>query len=160
MPNEVTIPSLPQALPQRRIKLVVDMPTPPEGFTLSLGSADGIAKRRPRNADFLCQLEWAWSPGSSRVENFYISRGRRFWVLWSSSYDDNFGKWDSSAQVHCDKCISFSDAGMLMMSAYLSNDRDAYELEKYHWIGRTGLLDVSEIDAVARTVWPIERVND
>ena len=156
MPYEVTIPALPQALPQQRIKFVVDMPTPSDGFRLSLGSAAGIAKRRPHNADFLCQLEWAWSPLSGRIENFYLSRGRKFWALWCSSYDDNFDKWDSSVQAHCDKCISFSDAAMLMMSAYLSHDRDAFQLEKYHWIGRTGLLDVSEIDAVARAVWPSE----
>lgn len=56
--------------------------------------------------------------------------------------------------AHCengkfdDKTIAFH-----LMKALWECEQERQMLDEYHWINNTGLLDVEEIQAVAREIW-------
>jgi hypothetical protein len=153
LPESPKIPMHPSHLPQQRLRLVHDMPIASAEYELRLGAAKGIAKRLPRSAEYVCQLEWAWSPMHNRIEAFYVSKSRKHWVLWSSYFDDNYSRWEKDVAAVCGLKADQKDATMLMLFKHLDDLRRSYEIEHYHWISESGFLSVGEIDAVAREVW-------
>jgi hypothetical protein len=148
---------LPQQLPQQRIRLVHAMPTiePLPHVEFDMSNWAGLPKGMGRTASYLCQLEWASSPMHCLLDSFYLHRGRTHWILWSKSYDDNWGKWEEGQAIA--RCavtgLVQRDAAMILLAEYLDmRRRDAY-LDRFDWINETGLLSVGEIDAVADAVW-------
>jgi hypothetical protein len=153
MPRTPKIPLHPSQLPQQRLRLVHEMPIALPEYGVRLGSAKGIASKLPRTAEYVCQLEWAWSPMNNRIEAFYVSRSRKHWVLWSSYFDDNYSRWEKDVVAVCSLKADQKYAVMLMLFEHLDDLRVSYEIEHYHWISESGFLSVGEIDTVARNVW-------
>ena len=80
----------------------------------------GLPKSMGRNASYLCQLEWAWSPVHMRLDAYYISRGRTHWILWKKFYDDNWDKWEDFPKARCArKKLGERDAAMLLLAGHL-----------------------------------------
>ena len=98
MTREPRIPMRPEDLPQQRIHEVVGLPERPAEFNFEVGYGcspeGGLPKAGISSATFLCQVEWAWSPMHSRIDAYYLHRGRSEWSLWSKYWDDNWGKWE------------------------------------------------------------------
>jgi hypothetical protein len=68
MSRKSKIPLLPSELPQQRIKLVVEMPVlDPMPSIIQAAKGTKTAKKMNRNADYICQLEWAWSPSRGNL---------------------------------------------------------------------------------------------
>ena len=77
MPHVPRIPLSPTLLPQQRIHAVHDLPAWPDHARPFVGYSDtleveGLPKRKSRNAAYLCQLEWAWSPDHDRLDAYYL----------------------------------------------------------------------------------------
>ena len=89
------IPKQPAQLPQQKIEMPRIEPAPRVEFDMD-GWA-GLPKRMERTADFLCTIEWSWSPANERMESYYLQRGRTHWILWRKDFDDNYGQWPSRA---------------------------------------------------------------
>lgn len=150
-----TIPMHPSQLPQQRLRLVHDMP--PEDPALDVAVSDvwpDGPKRIGRTARKVCQVEWAWSPMHSRIDAYVLSHDRRHWFLWKQWFDDDEDRWATRLAARCRRGgLSAEDAAMILLAALLDELRRDEHLDHFHWINNTGLLDVGQIDAVARHVW-------
>ena len=77
----------PEELPQQRVYEVVDLPPTPAGLETKLDWVepfpDDRPKTTPRKVQFLCAVEWAWSPMHNRIDNYYLhQRGKRWLLFW------------------------------------------------------------------------------
>ena len=152
-----TIPMNPRDLPQQRLYEVVDLPQWPDqreivtGYGLPREIED---RSHPRLSRYVCQLEWAWSPMHGRVALFYISSTAKHWVLWLRFHDENDDTWNWTAVAACQKQdIRRHVAACHLLLAFLRFDEEAMEGGCYHWVNGTGVLEVSDINAIARCVW-------
>lgn len=153
-----TIPLDPNELPQQRINEVIDLPSRPIPFDSKVGYFEippGYKMvKPPQSADFLGQVEWAWSPAHGRIESYYIHSGRKHWILWSSYYDENEYKWAFSPVGYVDKKQSdlFSAAVHLLIDYWKMEMKDQ-TLDHFHWINREGLFEAEEWRAIGRALW-------
>ncbi len=150
------IPMLPEALPQQHVVGVLGLPVSPDDIEAHLYTRP--ARKLPihpsKNAKYLCQVEWAWSPAHSRISAYYLHKGRTCWVLWNQYYDDNWGRWDwnSVASVPRKGSSEFQAAVHLLRSAWQKEYKEDL-LDRYHWINDEGLLQVAHIEAISRLTW-------
>lgn len=96
--SDSNIPMSPEALPQQRLHLVVDLPPRPVGFDVIHVEVDGnppgchswrleeaaLPPRFPSRATYLLQAEWASSPMHNWINAYYISSNKQHthWFLW------------------------------------------------------------------------------
>lgn len=152
------IPMSPEQLPQQRIVPVADLAERPDPFDAVVGWDEKPAgvelPNGPRNADYLGQVEWTWSPMHSRIDAYYISRGRTHWLLWIYSYDDDDG-WTWLAIGHAPRSqASRMQAAIHLMVDFWRMEKHKAELDHYHWINEHGDLGASEWRTIALLVWP------
>jgi hypothetical protein len=158
MTKQPTIPMSPEALPQQRIHEVVSLPERPEPFDCHVGysavPSEAIPKSGPRSPIYLAQVEWAFSPMHIRLDTYYLHSGRRHWLLWSRSWDDNWGKWDWTA-VACvgKKGVSEHQAAVHLLIEFWKEEAEESDVDQFHWINEAEYLSVAELAAVARVVW-------
>ena len=158
MPIKTFIPMSSEQIPQQRIAEVKMLPPKPKGLSVKLDWVKPFKSDRPkgtpRKVTFLCSVEWAWSPMHSRIDNYYLhSRGKR-WLLWNHRLDEDNWSWYWDVHAYADKVEADEKTIALHMlrGAWLESIRHE-ELDHYHFIGNTGFLDVSELQAVGRDVW-------
>jgi hypothetical protein len=159
MIKDPVVPLSPSLLPQQRLYEVKALPTWPSGvkpivgYPGELGVPD-LPKRRSRNAIYLCQAEWAWTPHHNRLAAYYLSRGRRQWLLWLGDHNDGTIPWSwewGIVALVSHKGVEERTAASLLLAAYWAFQRDDSDLDRYHWLNDTAYLDVGE--AIARAVW-------
>lgn len=158
MTREPRIPMSPEESPQQRLVEVLDLPARPSSFESKVGYWNYAANEAPRKpsakAVCLCQVEWSWSPAHSRLDIYYLHRGRTHWSLWCKYWSDDEGRWDWCALG----CVPKQDVSQKLAALYLLLDlwveeKKESDLDQYHWINEAEFLSVSEITAVAVTVW-------
>jgi hypothetical protein len=132
-------------------------PPPQVEFDME-GSAGWLKNMDRRKAEFICTIEWSWSPVNDRMESYYLQPARTHWMLWLKRYDDNWGKWEKPIAIaRCPRkgLDDPKDATMILLAAALAEGRRVYDpaLDRFHSITGTGLLSIGELDAVADAVW-------
>lgn len=151
----------PEALPQQRLYEVKKLPDfKGRGVRINVPiGTNGIAKKKPASAVFLCQAEWSWSPVHHRIENYHISLNtkRDKWVLWVSYYDD-WGwpwTWEPYEDVWtCDyRHSNRHEASLYLLHSYWACARLDDSIDEFHWIGAEGLLGISELRALGSLIW-------
>lgn len=154
------IPMVPGQLPQQRLNVVPTLPDRPAAFDSIAGwqavPDDILPKsKNPRNAAYLGQVEWAWSPAHERLDAYYIHRSRRFWILWILHFDDNWEKWEwlpvGSVPL---RQATEKEAAVHLLIDFWKFAKDNGSLDHFHWINEGGFLSVEEWREVGRTVWP------
>lgn len=154
-------PMSPEELPQQRLHAVVALPPRPPDFAgqnamIKPMPPTEAPKAPPRNGEFLCNVEWAWSPAHNRVDAYYLNLRRRHWLLWIGSQDFNTPDWRWTwslyGYAHRCRCDALQAAVWLLRDAW-KHEADQWQLDRYHWINEEGLLSVAEVAAVAREVW-------
>src|SRR5262245_58599438 len=60
-----------QRVPPRKIEMPRTDPPPVVEFDMD-GSARWLKRMDPRRANFLCTIEWSWSPVHERMESYYL----------------------------------------------------------------------------------------
>lgn len=146
-------------LPQQRLWRVADLPGRPRGWTAAMDRlpADVAPRRMPWSARYLGQVEWAWSPMHSRIDAYHLSldRSRSRWLLWVRHYDGNWGRWaGAEVEAHAPRArLAWRDAAMLLLADYWAHARDEFDVDRFHWIAQSGVLEVGELSEVARAVW-------
>lgn len=155
------IPMVPQDLPQQRLAIVKDLPQRPDiwdGVTAYGGRGfppDAILKRPPRNPIYLFQAEWAWSPANSRLNAFYLNKGRKHWILYSNYIDYDFDDdwtWNPAGCVPI-KQASMREAAIWLMIDYMMYDAAHSEVDEWHMINEVGYLSIADIRAISRVIW-------
>jgi hypothetical protein len=156
--KEPRIPMLPSELPQQRIHEIVDLPAKPDPFDVIVDYGDlpagSVSKSPPRNAEYLCQVEWAWSPAHNRLDAYYLNRGRTHWSLWLRYWDDNWSQWEWSGiacvpREQADK----GQAAVHLLEAFWQFDRANSEVDQFHWVNEAAFIDMNQLHAIAREVW-------
>jgi len=173
LPQGQSIPLLPEQLPQQKLVLVQELPARPEGFTLVLGAWPESCKPNLRDSHTLCQLEWAWSPMNNRIQTWTItqSKCKRFYLLETGLFNDESlflhydeednvidgpEAWEFHSLGYCEVSRGLSlreHATLLLHDALLAEIKDC-DLDHYHWINSEDLLNCSDLEAIARSVWP------
>ena len=170
----IRIPMHPEELLQQNVYEVVELPKVPLDFQAScvmhcecgedpnnhawrIPEAD-LPQRFPGAATFVGQVEWAWDPNHTRLDAYYICSNRRrtHWFLWIRSPDDN--AWESRINsflyAYCPrgKIDRITAAIHLLLHAWRYEAAES-DWGRLDWINDAGLLNVSEIHAIARAVW-------
>jgi len=138
----VKLPELPQNLDP---KLEIDEPllkNPP--------------KASPRKITFVGSVEWAWSPAHGRIDNYYINPRRTGWLLWNNWVEDGGAPWTWhwDLMAYGNRCQSDEKTiAIHLLQAVWKFDEKYHDVEHFHWVNNTGLLDIEELEAIAREVW-------
>ena len=154
------IPMSPSELPQQRIHEVVSLPARPAEFSSYINYGDmpekTVSQNPPRNAIYLCQVEWAWSPAHNRLDSYYLNKGRTHWSLWSRYFDDNDYPWKWVwVPVGCVSLASADErtAAIHLLIDFWRFDAKEGDVDEFHWINEADYLSIAELAAIARGVW-------
>ena len=158
MTRQPKIPMSPGELPQQRIHEVITLPPKPEPFDCIVGHRQfpkgALPSRTPRNMTYLAQVEWAWSPAHSRLDAYYLHKGRTHWSLWSRYWDDNWGQW-SDVAVGCvhRRGVSEYQAAIYLLLEFWREDALDNGLDEFHWVNEADYLTVADLAAITRQIW-------
>jgi hypothetical protein len=103
------------------------------GYPGELG-VPNLPKRRSRQATYLCQAEWAWTPDHDRLEAYYLARGRRHWLLWRGVHNDGTIPLSSECGIVAlvlHEGVEERTAASLLLAAYWAFQRDDSDLDRY-----------------------------
>jgi hypothetical protein len=132
--------------------------TKPEPFDCTVGYRQfpkgALPSRTPRNMTYLAQVEWAWSPAHSRLDAYYLHKGRTHWSLWSRYWDDNWGQWSDTA-VGCvhRRGVSEYQAAIYLLLEFWRDDAMDNGLDQFHWVNEVDYLTVADLAAMTREIW-------
>ena len=113
-------------------------------------------KASPRKITFLGSVEWAWSPAHGRIDNYYINPRRTGWLLWNNWVEDGGypWTWHWDLMAYGNRCKSDEKTiAIHLLQAIWKFDEKYHDVEHFHWVNNTGLLDIEELEAIAREVW-------
>lgn len=153
------IPMSPAEMPQQRIVAIPILSKRPRPFDAVVGwdeLPEGVSlPNGPYDADYLCQVEWSWSPIHGDICAYYLSNEQDHWVLWIRSYDDNWDKWLWIAVGHVPRKQASSDVAAIHLLADLWRfQRVENDLDHIHAINEVHVMDVGTVRAIALMVWP------
>ena len=167
----------PEELPRQRLFQLMELPEPTRDFELVSGETlQNIRLLEPgEDASLIVQAEWAWSPMHSRVSNWEIGldETKENWVLWCSHHTDEseladwcdpdgdeddlewVAIWSSEVIAACPRGeLSEHDASILLLLEAWTEERDGdMELDRPHFYGAIGLLNIDVIRSIERVVW-------
>ena len=153
------VPMLPDQLPQQRIYAVEGIPHFPDGLKVEVGyGIPSKLKRPPRNSTYLFQAEWAWSPSHGKVNAYHLHKGRQDWTLYLTYFDEDQSPWGWSPKMPVArtslKALDERGAAFFLTIAFLKFDHEKTGSGRFHMINEEDFLSVSDIQAIAREVWP------
>jgi len=155
----------PAQLPQQRIVPVASIPARPQPFDAVVGwdtkPRGVVLANGPRNAEYLGQVEWAWSPMNNRIDAYYLSRGRSHWMLWLYYYDDNWGKWEWQPVGYVPRRQASRDqAAVHLLMDFWTMDKNDSDVDHYHWLNEEGYLNASQWRTMGLLVWNADGAGD
>ena len=148
------IPMSPEERPDQNSSSGIVIPDCPDYFLNSCSHFidDDNKKRAPRNAVFLGSVEWAWSPFHSRIDNYYLSSRKPYWLLWNHWLDDNDGGYPWYWTIYNQGLKKNVD--MKTAAIHLIMDTWQYDqVDHFHWVNNEGLLSADEFYAMGKIVW-------
>jgi len=154
------VPMLPEQIPQQRLNEVVNLPAKPNDLKVYVDNDVPLKINRPvawpRKLIYLCGVEWAWSPAHNRMDHYYLNLKPNYFFLWNHYLDDLSipWKWEWLFLSYASKCKGDLKAiSTHMLLKYWETECEDQGLDHYHFIGNTGLLNVEDIQALAREIW-------
>ena len=162
MTRNPKIPMAPEEVPRQRLVPVVSLPQRPPSFDGQCDFIDPMPdaarpKGSPRNTTYLGSAEWAWGPGNSRFDSYYLNPRGRYWLLWIRWQDDNdwnqSWKWTFYAYSRKKGADEKTASIFLLHDAWMAEAKEQ-NLNHYFLIDDPGLLSIAEFAGIARDVWP------
>ena len=154
------IPMSPELLPQQKLAEVVSLPELPKGLDPKIEWVEPLLRQPPRSSPrkltYLFSVEWAWSPMHNRIDNYYLNPRRTGWLLWNNWVEDGGypWTWHWELMAYGNRCYSDEKtvASHLILELW-KFDAKYHDVDEFHWLNNTGLLDVEDVQAIAREVW-------
>jgi hypothetical protein len=90
------------------------------------------------------------------MDHYYLNLKPNHFYLWNHFLDDQRvpWKWEWSFLSYATKCQGDLKAiSTYMLLDFWKKECKFQGLDHYHFIGNTGLLNVEDIQAVAREIW-------
>ena len=150
----------PSLRPQQQLYEVVELPELPQKLDPKIEIDQPLLKNppkaSPRKITFLGSVEWAWSPAHGRIDNYYINPRRTGWLLWNNWVEDGGAPWTWhwDLMAYGNRCKSDEKTiAIHLLQAVWKFDEKYHDVEHFHWVNNTGLLDIEELEAIAREVW-------
>lgn len=147
---------------KQHLSQAANLPERPAGLEIypvwSKEKLEEQPRQNPRNARFICSIEWSWGPRHVRIDNLYLGRRHRRWVLWNNWVEDvgcpSTSHWDylsyTSPIKEVDPAII---AAHMLLNLWEEEKAAGWIDEPPHWIAHEGLLSISSINAISRAVW-------
>ena len=138
---------------------VQPIPQRPEGLetVMSWSIADWRLKtpKVPERVLYLGALEWIWSPGHSRCDNYYLSYMKDYWLIFLHEYSDGMSPtWEWYPYAAASRVDSDIRAiGFWMVHDLLSADAGMHEVDRYHLVSAQGLLTVGDFAVIGDSIW-------
>tara|TARA_B110000003_G_scaffold242609_1_gene250510 strand:+ start:58 stop:516 length:459 start_codon:yes stop_codon:yes gene_type:complete len=150
----------PSLRPQQQLYEVVKLPELPKNLDPKIEIDQPLLKNppkaSPRKITFVGSVEWAWSPAHGRIDNYYINPRRTGWLLWNNWVEDGGAPWTWhwDLMAYGNRCQSDEKTITIhLLQAVWKFDEKYHDVEHFHWVNNTGLLDIEELEAIAREVW-------
>lgn len=132
------------------------------GMDPAVGASCPVA--RPRSAQLVGAVEWAWAPTNNRLDTYHLSsnRPRTHWILWKSTFDEIAVK-DGPAQPYAfvprHELSPIDAARSLLLAGWQGESADwlAMEcepLEPFHRVSIPGLLNRRDWLDLRKRAWP------
>lgn len=135
-----------------------DLPPRPEGFRGSCIYYDGVPHGLTEpdfahDPTLVGGVEWHWSIGNSRRDNYFIERRGKWWLLWTA-YENPLSwesevTWELYGAAESEIASEYEAAIYTLMDAWAGD-----EVDHVHEINHGRLLSVEDIREIARVVWP------
>ena len=138
----VTLPQLPKRLDP---KVEIDQPL-----------LKNYPKASPKKLIYLFNVEWAWSLMHNRIDNFYLNLRRTRWLLWNNWVEDGGypWTWHWPVMAYVNRCyLDEKTIATHLILELWKFDKKYHDVDHFHWLNDTDLLDVEEVQAIAREVW-------
>jgi hypothetical protein len=92
----------------------------------------------------------------NRIDNYYLNPRRTGWLLWNNWVEDGGypWTWHWDFLAHGKRCRA--DARTIaihLIMEFWRCEAEHQDVDHFHWINHTGLLDVGEIKSIAREIW-------
>jgi hypothetical protein len=115
-------------------------------------------RRMPPNARLAVEVAWSWGPMNSRQSRYLISGDRegRHWLLWERHFDDNYGRWERTAQVvaHAAKGgVTEAVAAARMLAACWRREIKEAKLDEFHQVLSNGVVAEEDLAQLAKHLW-------
>ncbi|MDP6418679.1 MAG: hypothetical protein QF492_09680 [Candidatus Krumholzibacteria bacterium] len=108
-----------------------------------------MPKRGPNKCEFLCTVDWYFSPWSERSADYYLQSRRNWWLLRSWEEDEG---WKLCAAAP-KRGVSAKEAAVHLMIYNWTLEVSFFDIERFHSVNSEGLLDFEEIHAIADKAW-------
>ena len=144
--------------PQQKIFEVKNLPSINNSNKLYIDSEKPLQKNRPKikpqKVVFLFSVEWMWSPANNRIDSYFINIKRSRYYLWNSFFDrHSFSDyWDFIGYTD-NKKGDLHEISMNIIKNYWEVEAKDSCLDYFHVISSEGLLKVSDVKSIGRSVW-------
>ena len=144
--------------PQQKIFEVKDLPSINNYNKIYIDSEKPLQKNRPKKKPqkvvFLFSVEWMWSPAHSRIDSYFINIKPSRYYLWNSFFDrHSFSDyWDFIGYTE-NKKGDLHEISMNIIKNYWEVEAKDSCLDHFHVISMEGLLKVSDIKSIGRSIW-------
>ena len=146
--------------PIESIFLVRNIPERPIGLeTKTTWDRNTFPDGQPDEPDpalYLGALEWSWSPMHSRMDSYYLSCNRDYWMIFMHLLEDGSSSWEWSWYLYAiAPKVSGDDRsiGFWMIHDLLKHDAGIHEVDAFHLVSAEGLLTVGDYENIGQLVW-------
>jgi hypothetical protein len=137
---------------------------PPRWLPLNTDALAALgARSMPASARLIGQLVWDWSHLNTRMTAYHLSmdRAHRHWLLWASSYDTNWDRWQEPVLKTASMRGALQPnvaARWLLMTAW-SEEALRFNTDRFTSVAETGLLQAEDLEQVADVAWGVWAAN-
>lgn len=105
--------------------------------------------------DFMCTVEWSWSPYHQRIDSYFLGLTDTEVELWSQYNDESTGQENWCCCVVADKTSNDAQAVAASLLEFLWRHESAESaIGVFDMVSDEGLLEQDAVFQIGESVWP------